>query len=185
MGYELRRIVASGQAEQLVCATVHLPRPAIAILEARKTVLIDRADTTLEAVLLQGRLRVAYFYPVQEPPGQPGPASGPVWSTTTDLGFTLAVTAPGARPEMESEVADAFVTASVLSVAEADSRGAIRSVADRSILFITVRVVDMLLVDGPQRAVGGRTSPGGTPPEPARAAGPTAAIGRYPPPRKR
>jgi hypothetical protein len=204
----LRRIAGTGAVETLIAGTVSLPQPAVAIQELHKTVLIDQTDVTLGHVLLQGRLRTRLVYPVAptEPaaapslPGAVAGLSGPLWSTTADIPFTLAIAVAGAEPAMDCRVTDAFVTADASQAAVAvDGRGYITAVLDRSLVRLGVQVLTdgvMLPAGRPAR----RSAPrGGVPDQaPAPPAGPRVAppgapsgpnpqgqvaIGRFPPPK--
>ena len=129
--YSLTRIVGTGRDEFLLSHDLTLPRPAAQVLEARKTVLIDRTDITPGSVLLQGRLRAVWIYQVAETP-----AGGPLWSSTADIPFTVLLRVPAAQPGMDCRAVEAHVTA---DASEAPTPEIIR---DRSLVAVTVEVTE-------------------------------------------
>ncbi|HYF96120.1 MAG TPA: DUF3794 domain-containing protein [Symbiobacteriaceae bacterium] len=157
--YSLTRIVGTGRDEILLCTEIALPRPAALLLEARKTVLIDRTEITPGSILLQGRLRAVWLYQAAELPG-----SGPVWSTAADIPFLLRISLPDAQPGMDCRVIDAHVTA------DASEGAGPALIVDRSVIFVSVEVTV-------------REERGGRPPAPSIVQAPTAGtiIGRFGP----
>lgn len=131
--YSLTAIVGTGHDEFLLTAELALPRPAAHLLEGRKTVLIDQVDITLGSLLLQGRLRAAWTYQVAEI-CQDGLISGPVWSTSADIGFVRHMAVAGARPGMDCRVLKAHVSA------DASLLPTPTVIGERSVLVISVEV---------------------------------------------
>jgi hypothetical protein len=134
----LKRVAGTGCAETLLCTELKLPRPAAAILEFRKTVLVDQVDLTPGNVLVQGRLRVGLIFPLAEP----GAAGRPLWSMDTDVAFTMRIALPEAAPGMECRVLQAHVSGHGARADLQSPEGAILSVADRSVVFVSVRVLN-------------------------------------------
>lgn len=137
-GYWLRRLAGEGCAEHLLSLCLDLPGAALEIKEVRKTVLIDRADVTLENVILQGRLRSSFDF-VAATAGAVG--WGPVLSLTAEAGFAVRVGIPGAKPAMEARVTDAFVSDSHTRPARVDQAGRILALRDQSIIRLAVQLL--------------------------------------------
>jgi hypothetical protein len=142
--YALSRIAGRGSGEILLCTELPLAPPAAHLLEARKTVFVDRLELTPGHVLVQGRLRVQWVYQAcaaqEVPPLEPlgaavvGLAVGPVHSLTADIAFQMCIAVDGARPGMGCRVADGFVTA------DASLAPRPEVVVDRSLVLVSVEV---------------------------------------------
>lgn len=137
--YSLTRIVGTGRDEFLLSHDLPLPRPAALVLEARKTVLIDRTDLTPGSVLLQGRLRAVWIYQVAETP-----TGGPLWSSTADIPFNVLLRVPVAKPGMGCRVVEAHVTADASEVPGPET------IRDRSLVAVTVELTDQVDVATPE-----------------------------------
>ena len=100
--YLALRVIGSGELDHLLCVPLRLPEGATSIRELRRTVVIDQAEPTLDNVIVQGRLRVEWTYPV-------GHA---LWSTSAEESFALRIGVSGASPDCQCRVLDANVTGS-------------------------------------------------------------------------
>lgn len=154
MKYTLIRIVGRGAGEILLSTELPLAPPAAHLLEARKTVLIDRLDLTPGNVLVQGRLRVQWVYQAcvagEVPPPRGaviGLAVGPVHALSADIGFQICIAVEGARPGMGCRAVDAFVTAD----ASVTPRPGL--VVDRSLVRVSVQVTEQEVWRGARRSV--------------------------------
>lgn len=130
------RMAGAGSATALVSARLRLPRPARAILEVRKTVLVDRVDPVPDLVLVAGRVRVSRLITA----GVAG--REPVRDHTCELRFTVLIRVAGAAPGMRLTVTAAHVEADESLVVEVGAGGEFRVLLDRSLVRLSVRVAE-------------------------------------------
>ncbi len=149
--YGAHRVVGAGRTEELLTTEIALPEPAMAVLEVRKTVLIDRIDLTLGSAILQGRLRALFVFAALRHGSLPPPvgalsptasvAGGPLHTLETETPFCFRIAAAAARPDRHSRLVEAHVTGGTTALCQVDGQGAIRRLLDRSVLVLGLLVL--------------------------------------------
>jgi|GEM_PF-4429926 len=140
--YSLRRVAAAASLQRLIIADVALPEPAQAVLEVRRTVLIDQTAVLRGHVLLSGRLRLTYTYTART-------GDGSVKALTCEQPFPADLAAPEAEPDMEVRLVEAHVTDAQIAIHALDPQGGITALRDYSIVQLTVRLLREEVVSPP------------------------------------
>lgn len=150
--FELPRVVGSGNVQSLICATIDLPSPAEEIKEIRKTVIIDNCRVVFDKVIIDGRLRKDIMFKAANA-GFPQPGAvqgcggvlttiaGAIQDVDVDIAFTALVPVPGACPDDQCVVLEAFVEGEKEEPANILETGAFTNLINKSIVFICVKVI--------------------------------------------
>lgn len=159
MPFELDQVIGAGSVQELICQTIHFCTTVEEIKEIRKTVIVDRCEVVFDKVIINARLRkdimfkkAAGGFPI------PGTLQGCVGVTTTITGqifdtdvetvFTALIPVPGAKPGDKCVVLEAFVEGEVEEPADIHHCGGFKSLIDKSIVFLCVKVVRDTVTNG-------------------------------------
>lgn len=161
--YSLRRICADASLQQLISTDVALPEPAEAVLEIRRTVLIDQTEVLRGHVLFSGRLRLTCTYAAR--------CGGTVKALTLEPPFAADAAAPEAEPDMEVRLLEAHVTDAQAAILTLDLQGSITALRDHSVVRLTVLLLREEVVSLQARTFAPRVR--GRVPQASAPAGPT------------
>ncbi|HYG57953.1 MAG TPA: DUF3794 domain-containing protein [Symbiobacteriaceae bacterium] len=164
--FDLLRVVGTARVEHLLCTRIALPRPAPFIREVRKDVFVDQVDATLNNVIVTGRLRLDWLYPLADDRGR-------LFSTTTETPFCLALPVAGAAPGDEARVTEADVTGGATTTLLTDEQGNILELQEASVVALEVQVLRPEEVSSPPPV------PPPAPRPPAKRQKPSAVLSRF------
>lgn len=150
--YEVFRVVGSGDVQELICQTLEFPEPAEEIKEIRKTVIIDNCKVIYDKVIIDGRLRKDIMFKAANAgfplPGNVGgcggivgSVSGPILDLDVDIAFNALIPVPGAHPDDQCVVLEAYVEGEKEEPANILNTGAFTALIDKSVVFLCVKVV--------------------------------------------
>lgn len=156
--FEVFRVVGSGDVQELICQTLELPEPAEEIKEIRKTVIIDNCKVIFDKVIIDGRLRKDIMFKaanagfplpgnVRGCGGVVGSVSGPILDLDVDIAFNALIPVPGAHPDDQCVVLEAYVEGEKEEPANILSTGAFTALIDKSVVFLCVKVVRDVVTD--------------------------------------
>lgn len=165
-GFEVERIINSGDVQELVCQTITLPAPAEEIKDVRKTVIVDRCAVVFDKVIVDGRLRkdilfksAAAGFPipgnVQGCTGTVNTVTGTLLDLDLEIAFNAMISVPGARPGDRCVVLQAFVEGQVEEPANIQANGTFTALIEKSIIFLCVKVVREAVMNQVGAAAGG------------------------------
>jgi hypothetical protein len=152
MAFEMNTIVGTGNAQELICQIIRLGTPVLEIREISKTVIIDNCRVVFDKVIIDGRLRKDILFKTAEEgfllPGNVRACSGvtqafaaKIRDIDVDIAFNALIPVPGARPDDDCVVLQAFVEGEKEEAADIHRNGTFKTLIDKSIIFLCVRVV--------------------------------------------
>jgi hypothetical protein len=156
--FEMFRVVGSGNVQELICQTITLPTAAEEIKEIRKTVIIDNCRVIFDKVIIDGRLRKDIMFKAANA-GFPQPGtvqgcggivttiSGGIQDVDVDIAFNALIPVPGACPDDQCVVLQAFVEGEKEEAANIQASGAFTALIDKSVVFLCVKVVRETVTD--------------------------------------
>jgi hypothetical protein len=156
--FEVSKVVGFGTVQELICQTIHLEHAAEEIKDIRKTVIIDNCRVVFDKVIIDGRLRKDIMFKAAKH-GFPIPGNvagcggitakvtGPILDTDVDITFNALISVPGACPGDKCVALQAFVEGEKEEPADITRCGAFKSLIDKSIVFICVKVVRDTITD--------------------------------------
>ncbi|MBP2017714.1 hypothetical protein J2Z79_001099 [Symbiobacterium terraclitae] len=169
MAFEVEQVVGSGNVQQLLCQTIQLGADAEEIKQIAKTVIIDNCLVVFDKVIVDGRLRKDIMFKqasggfpipgtVQGCTGITRTVSGPVVDLDVEITFNALIPVPGAQPGDKCVVLQAFVEGEKEEPADIQPNGAFRSLVDKSIIFLCVKVVRDVVTDTLGNGMGASTT---------------------------